>query len=412
MSVDQMLLDPLIEHRGRNDPAPPNWQNISMETGVHGDGDAPRVDRLVLGPTFGEAYDRYINDPTKGWSDRTRESYVTCRKVATSVIGASTPMADISRTHIREFVEVLRLLPKNAAKRFPTLSPRQAADLMRHEKAPSLISTANANTYLTSLSTFINWSVNEELLHRNPARGLRLPDQTAKRDKRHPFSVDQLRLIFHAPLYVGCLNGERGYAIPGSEYPQNARYWVPLLALHTGMRLNEICQLDVADIESLDGIPCISVRSESLVGSRDKRLKTAASRRIVPIHRTLVELGFLAYVADQGRGQQTKLFDEIEPGPKGARSVAFSKWFTQFVRRAGACRERTCFHSFRHNFRDELRASRIDHDLAMALGGWTVGASGRNKVSENYGHGHRIRMLSDAVDGLEFADIDLSHLKR
>jgi hypothetical protein len=41
-------------------------------------------------------------------------------------------------------------------------------------------------------------------------RGLRIPDEVAKRDKRNPFSPEQLRAIFNAPLYRGCLDGERG----------------------------------------------------------------------------------------------------------------------------------------------------------------------------------------------------------
>lgn len=80
-------------------------------------------------------------------------------------------------------------------------------------------------------------------------RGLRLPDEVAKRDKRHPFSDEQLRAIFNAPLYRGCLDGERGYAKPGLERPRNARFWVPLIALHKQLawcRSNTGKQLDCA----------------------------------------------------------------------------------------------------------------------------------------------------------------------
>src|SRR3546814_10723992 len=79
------------------------------------------------------------------------------------------------------------------------------------------------------------------------------------------------------------------------------------------------------------------------------------------------------YVEQQRRAKRLKLFDDIDPGPRGKRAVAFSKWFTQFSRASGAYQARTCFHSFRHNFRDELRVARIDHDIAMVLGGWTTG---------------------------------------
>ena len=92
---------------------------------------------------------------------------------------------------------------------------------------------------------------------------------------------------------------------------------------------------------------------------------TSASDRLVPVHPNLIECGWLHYVEQQRRDKKTKLFEEIDPGTKGIRAVAFSKWFTHFLRNCGASQSRTCFHSFRHNFRDELRAARIDHDLAI-----------------------------------------------
>ncbi|BBF68248.1 tyrosine-type recombinase/integrase [Sphingomonas bisphenolicum] len=362
--------------------------------------------------TFGNVYDRYINDPTRGWSVRTRDSYETCRKLATDIIGADLPIADFTRTHCRDFIETLRFLPKNASKRFPRLSPRQAAEKAREGKLDNLISSANVNAYLTDLSSFLNWAVREEYLERNPARGLRLPDEVAKRNKRFPFSSVQLKKIFNAPLYRGCVDGERSYFLPGTERPQNARFWIPLIALHTGMRLNEICQLDVTDLRAIEGVQCFVVSDESLVGSTDKQLKTRTSERVIPIHPNLCDFGLFQFVDKRRRAGETKLFGEIAPGPRGVRAVAFSKWFTLFTRKAGAAQDRTCFHSFRHNFRDELRAARIDHDVALAIGGWTNGASTKSNASENYGRGHGINVLDEAMLRLRFENVDLSHLRR
>ncbi|WP_330217109.1 DUF6538 domain-containing protein [Sphingobium lactosutens] len=364
------------------------------------------------GVTIGEAYERYLSDPTHQWSARTRETYDTVRKLAVSVIGAGTEMRSLSRSHMRHLMEVLRYLPRNATKLFPDLSPEQASTRLKETGKGVPISVANANVYLSSLSSFLNWAVDEELADRNPVRGLRFADSTAKKDKRNPFSPEQLRLIFRAPLYTGCKDGDRGYATPGHERPQNARYWVPLIALHSGMRLNEICQLDTADVRMIDGVSCMVVTTESLVGSTDKQLKTGASERLIPIHQRLLDLGLMTYVAQKRRAGEAKLFADIDPGTKGVRAVAFSKWFTQFLTSIGARREKTCFHSLRHCFRDELRHARIDHDLAMALGGWTTGPSAHGKVSENYGRGHRIEVLAEAVNKLTFADVDLSHLGR
>jgi integrase len=359
--------------------------------------------------SFGDAYERYLTDPTKAWSARTREAYETSRRLAVSVIGKDLPLHSLSRMHCRDYVDVLRFLPRNAAKRFPKLTARQAAERARSRGDTNLISAANANACLTNLSTFLNWAVNEELLPRNPVRGLRLPEDRAKKDKRFPFSPVQLRSIFNAPLYRGCVDGERGYGRPGSHRPRNARFWVPLIGFHTGMRLNEICQLDLADVRVVEGVRCLVVTEASVTGTGDKNLKTVASERLMPIHQNLIDCGFLHFVEEQRRTKQAKLFAEIDPGTKGVRAVAFSKWFTQFLRGCGAYQPRTCFHSFRHNFRDELRSARVSHDVAMALGGWTS-ESGKRGASENYGNGHRVGTLNEAVASLTFSDIDISHL--
>ena len=328
-----------------------------------------------------------------------------------AIIGYDLPIRDFARTHCRDFVEILRFLPRNANKRFPHLSPREAAKKAQEEKRDDLISSANVNAYLADLSSFMNWAVQEEYLDRNPARGLRLPDEVSKRDKRFPFSPQQLNMIFNAPIYRGCLDGERNYFVSGIERPQNARFWIPLIALHTGMRLNEICQLDITDVRAIDGIQCFIVSKESLVGSTDKQLKTRTSERIIPVHPNLLDFGLLKFIEKRGQVGEVKLFGEIAPGPRGIRAVAFSKWFTLFTRKSGAARDRTCFHSFRHNFRDELRAARVDHDIALAIGGWATGVESKNATSENYGYGHRVLALYEAITRLTFSDVDLSHLR-
>ena len=301
--------------------------------------------------TLAEAYRRYIDDPTRAWTANTRETYETSRKLAVAVIGGTTPIALISRVHCRDMLDVLRFLPANAGKLFPKLSPREAADHARLRGDIKIMSAANANSLMSNMSSFLNWAVNEELLIRNPASGLRLPDPINKRDKRLPFDPEQLHAMFNAPLYRGCVDGERGYNKVGNQRPRNARFWVPLIAMFTGARLGEICQLDTTDIRAVDGIDCIVISLRSLVGSTDKQLKTTASDRLIPVHSILIDCGLLHFAEAKRKAGEKKLFDDIETGSTGLRPVAFSKWFTQFLRACGAQRSRTSFHSFRHNFR-------------------------------------------------------------
>src|SRR5690606_32685552 len=123
----------------------------------------------------------------------------------------------------------------------------------------------------------------------------------------------------------------------------------------SGMRMNEICQLHVADIYRLDGVDCFFVTEGPFEADNGKRLKTAASERFIPVHPQLVEIGFLSFVEQRRTAGAVRLFSELQKSSTGYYSDPFSKWFRRFLERAGATREKTCFHSFRHCYRDALR---------------------------------------------------------
>ncbi|MBW8910318.1 MAG: hypothetical protein JF564_00070 [Sphingomonas sp.] len=205
---------------------------------------------------------------TMPWSRRTKIAHEATRAVALSIIGEEIPIDRITRAHCRDLIDVLQRIPRSASKRFPRLSPREAADEMGPKCDPlDRMSVANINAYLNKLGTFFNWAELDELIARNPAKGMRLADAVRKKDKRHPFSPKQLQTIFNAPLYRGCADDGFGYAKNGSARPKGTRFWVPLLGLYTGMRLNEICQLETTDVVLVDGILCISTICSHTTGS-------------------------------------------------------------------------------------------------------------------------------------------------
>ena len=68
--------------------------------------------------------------------------------------------------------------------------------------------------------------------------------------------------IFHAPLYTGCKDDGRNYNKVGTNHPRRIRFWLPLIALFTGARINEICQLHTDDVQEKNGILFISINEE------------------------------------------------------------------------------------------------------------------------------------------------------
>jgi integrase len=359
--------------------------------------------------SIGEVYDMFIADPRHTWSKRTVIAHETTRKWVIEAFDADTAITDITREKCREFVDLLRRMPAHADKRFPDMKFREVIAAAKARGEHRFINTANLNAYINRFGGVMHWAIDEGYIDRNPLKGLKLPDPVKRRDKRMPFSIEQLRCIFTAPLYTGCLDDERGYAVAGSACPRRARFWVPLIALFSGLRMNEICQLEVGDIQHIDGIACFKVAAGLSEAGQQKRVKTAASERLVPVHHELIGFGFLAFVEGQHIGGEVSLFPDLPLGHLGYRSTSLSKWFSRFLVSADATAPLTCFHSFRHNFRDGLREAMIDRGVALALGGWVSGGNGA-AVSDNYGGGYTSSTLALALNQVRYDGLDLSHL--
>ena len=384
----------------------------------HIDRTARTVERVPPAPppvrpdkTLRELLAIFLDDPVKVRGQKTRMIYDNAIPIVGEVLGMDTPLRSIDREACRRLMEMLRWLPTNAKKRFPKMTAVEAANMARSKKLTSTLGYAAINSYLKCLSALMNFAVNEGFLDRNPAKGLRVVDPRHRRDRRLPFSDEQLRSIFNAPLYRGCVDDEYGYADVGPNHPRRGRFWVPLIALFSGMRLNEICQLDTADIRLLDGVHCFAITNRSVSGTDDKRVKTSTSERVVPVHPRLTEIGFMEFVMERRSSGAIKLFADLPLSTTGYYSDPFSKWFRRFLGKINATRPKTCFHSFRHCFRDALREARIDHDVALALGGWSSGNGSEGTLTaEAYGRGFRLKTLAEAMERVDYPNLDLSHL--
>ncbi|WP_313902106.1 site-specific integrase [Methylobacterium sp. E-046] len=319
------------------------------------------------------------------------------------VFGADRDISQIKRADAAELVNLLVKLPASATKRFPGLTAPEAADAAAKTGAAP-ITRLTASSYLSAFSTLMAFAIARGVRADNPTTGLSVGvDGVAAKDRRHPFSTEQLVKIFNAPLYTGCQNDEAGYARAGNQVIRRGRFWVPLIALFTGMRMNEICQLLVRDVAQLDGNDVIIVAADD---AGVKRVKTAAGERFVPIHPELKRCGLLQYRdAVAGRGEE-RLFPELTTAEaSGYLSDNFSKWFARFLQSCGAAKPRTAFHSFRHNYRDALREADISAERVRALGGWSSG-----RTEDNYGSGLRANSLAQEIDKVRYEGLDLSHL--
>lgn len=276
----------------------------------------PAISRASLGVTLSDAWQRYLSDPASSRSEKSALAYTTVRNLVVALIGADTQMDSVDRQDCRKVLETLRVLPRNYEKRWGEITPAAAATRAKHEKIDPM-SISNANGYMQKFSSLFNWAVKEELVARNPCRGLRIADPVADRDRRLPFSTVQLEAIFTGSVYANVGEVARGQR----EVEHAARFYVPLIALFSGMRQNEICQLATNDIVILDGVPCFVIKADTAQG---KRVKTAASQRIVPIHRALVSARLLDHWQRCRSGRELRLWPELRPDRFGYARVSSS----------------------------------------------------------------------------------------
>jgi len=336
--------------------------------------------------TLSELYRRYMDDPGRQRSKKTVMTYESVFKVLVEVLGEDKDIGEINRDDCRYVLDVIRYLPANAKKKFPKKTLVQISEIARKRKM-SPMAPLTINKYISKLAAMLSWAVEEELLDHNPAKNLSVADPVHQQDKRLPFSNWQLQKIFSA-----------------LESKSGAEYWVPYIGLYNGMRLNEICQLNVEDVQQHDGIWCFAITRDRTIGVDDKILKTKASERTIPIHPQLIELGFMKYLKRFERKPRSKLFPDIPAGATGYRSDTFSKWFSRYLKSIGANSERTSFHSFRHSFRDALREAGVRHEIAMLLGGW-ADRSRSQTTQMFYGRGFSIETVSSELTKVIYPQI-------
>jgi integrase len=216
---------------------------------------------------------------------------------------------------------------------------------------------------------------------------------------RKPYAEADLDVIFTRPMFTGFEGrADIGYRDqPGSQVVKDAKYWLPIVALHTGMRLEELASLRKTEVIDTDGVVAFDLTDRRIGGSRG--VKNLSARRIVPLHQRLHDLGFVDWMRDQ----DNFVFPDLTEDPKGKRGSQFSKWWGLW---AGANAQQKgegiddpslTFHSFRHSWKRAARESTVKEEIHDLLSGHSEG----NSVARGYGRGVDLATLKKAMDQIE-----------
>lgn len=172
-----------------------------------------------------------------------------------------------------------------------------------------------------------------------------------------------------------------------------------MIALFTGSRKNAVFTLQYKDIIQKDGIWCINF-IEDCPGI--KRLKTEDSQRIVPIHSTLIKMGFLDYIYRKSRVNPTDfIFKKTCLTSTGNLSAHMTRKFFWFLEDIGVRDESTGrydFHSFRKNANITMENCGIIRSYIDKIIGWQSRGSEGERSYSNY----TIKQLSEQLELLHY----------
>ncbi len=272
---------------------------------------------------------------------------------------------------------LLRNYPTNLKKhkQFIGLSGHQAIKLNKDLGLPTL-SDESVKDYCQKMSGFFEWCQLNELTDINPFKAIRFKKTRRDSEAKCAYTDTDLKKIFDS------------LASTKHQHKHPYYFWLPLLAYFTGARLNELCQLYKADIYQVEGIWAIHIDDRY----EGQKLKNLTSRRIVPIHDQLLNLGFIEFMQSV---QHERVFPELKASRDGFGSAA-SKWFGRFKTKLGFDKGQD-FHSFRHTVATQLKRHQVSHIVAGEL----LGHAQNNITYDRYGKGLDVNQLKEVINMID-----------
>ncbi len=326
-------------------------------------------------------------------------------------VAEDRPVDAYGRGDITHFLNTLRRLPGNYGKS-PKDKERLLAEIISQADATGAkrISDKTVKRHLSALSQFFKFAMDQGYIS-NALRGELVEDHVFKeakraRNQREAWTPEELTKLFASPVWTGCQKLSRTQ--PGPHIIRDAKFWLPLLALFHGGRLEEFADLRRKDIvlnDDAGGIWSFDLNEEA------RRLKTENAVRIVPMHPEILRLGFIAYVEEVAPNPEDPLFPDIEPqGADQKRGPRITRWFVHYRREIGLYREGVAMHAFRHTvntrLRDVIQDFQQERHVAYVLGHSQGGGEGR----ERYDKGPGLQAVAETLALLRYPELDLTHL--
>ena len=262
------------------------------------------------------------------------------------------PIGEYTKIDGRDFRNSLLKIPKNR-KRVKKYRDKTLKEIMELDIPPSdKMSFDNQTKLISRMTSCWNFFVDEypEYVSENVFKSQSIRVNPVKRkDRRGEFTEDDLHLIFNPKTYLPAIFDNPTGRENTIQYPH---YFVPILGVLTGCRLEELCMMRTEHIKKVNGVWVYCIREEGEYGEEKTTVKNPYSERDIPLHPVLVEtLGFVRYVKHIKKLGHERVFHELTQ-VAGRYSHNFGRFFNEkYLKKIGLKNggRKLSFHSFRHS---------------------------------------------------------------
>ena len=286
------------------------------------------------------------------------------------------PIKSITRHMLLNFRDnILLKLPANRTK--IAIYKGKTAETIVKMKDVNPMSITTVNDTLVMISAFFKWCCRNEFIDKNIGEALTL---SARKNK---IKAEEVRKVYEKKDLEKILAN-----LPFKE-PDKHRFWIPIIAMFSGLRQNEIAQLYKSDIIKKDGVLCFDINDNS----SDKKLKNKSSARIVPVHPLLLNIGFEKYLKSV---THKRIWPTLKPGRDGY-GQHFQRWYGRFNREYVTNDRKKVFHSFRHGFANTLKQAGAQESIISEM----MGHANESITTGRYGKSYEPKKLFDAICKLD-----------
>ena len=295
--------------------------------------------------TIDKAFDDFLMNKRMGWKKTSgmehsyREVYFPIFK---ELVG-NVETQSLTKSHTNEYINLINRLPANKSKK-PQYRNLSIRDFLTYDVNPNdLLSPISKIKYLSQIGTFLRWLNSNDYTNLEldaPLKNIKIP-RARSVDQQSSYTAKDLKKLFNSKEYLSGLHKSASH------------FWVPLVGIYTGARLNEICQLSLNDIyEDKETGRWVFDFNENHGDDPNKSLKKPHHARLVPVHKKLIALNFIEYIKHLKKIKHKRIFQDL-PYVAGANKYGdkLQRWFNRTYVGKNRCditTKNTSFHSLRH----------------------------------------------------------------